>query len=94
MNEFETAPRAIVPVPKQQTGGGGAYTIQIAAVRSQQAAFSLMNTLRAQGYDAYVQTQGSVYRVRVGRYPTRNHAAYDATRLQQHGFDTWITTLS
>ena len=93
VNEFETAPRAIVPVPKQQTGGGGAYTIQIAAVRSQQAAFSLVNTLRAQGFDAYVSNamQGQMYRVRVGRYPSRNQAAYDATRLQQSGFETWIT---
>ena len=92
-NQFAVAPQAVRPAPSQPQVSG-AFTIQIAAVRSQQAAFSLMNTLRAQGYDAYVQTQGSVYRVRVGRYPTRNHAAYDATRLQQHGFDTWITTLS
>jgi len=91
-DQFGISPQAVAPRPNQQTGG--AYTIQIAAVSSQQAAFSLMNTLRAQGYDAYVQTQGNVYRVRVGRYPTRNHAAYDATRLQQNGFDIWITTLS
>ncbi len=95
VNQFAPTPQAIMPVPNQQQMGGRAYTIQIAAVSSQQAALSLVNTLRAQGYDAYVsdaaQGQSRVYRVRVGSYPTKNHAAYDANRLQQSGFETWIT---
>ncbi len=95
-NQFASTPQMIMPTPGGQMGG--AYTIQIAAFKTQQAAVSLLNTLRAQGYDAYIsdaaQGQGRVYRVRVGSYPTKNHAAYDATRLQQSGFETWITTLN
>lgn len=88
-------------VPQRQrvsVAQAGGYTIQIGAFTTQQGAVNMMNKLRGSGYDAYisqaVQGRANVYRVRVGRYPSKSHAAYDAARLQQSGFETWITTLS
>jgi cell division protein FtsN len=76
----------------------GQYTIQIGAFRTQTSAVTMMNKLLKYGYDAYLSEsmQGNMrlFRVRVGRYSSKALAHQTAARLQQSGFDTWITTQS
>jgi cell division septation protein DedD len=73
------------------------YTIQIGAYQAQASAVTMMNELRGYGYDAYISeaVQGGrrLFRVRVGKYPTKSLALQDADRLQSNGFDIWVTTL-
>ena len=74
------------------------YTIQIGAYQAQASAVTMMNELRGYGYDAYISEaiQGGkrLFRVRVGKYPTKSLALQDADRLRSSGFDIWVTTLS
>jgi cell division septation protein DedD len=89
------APPPVVTSSPIQTSG---YTIQIGAYRVQASAISVMHRLCSYGYNAYilesVQRGERLFRVRVGRYPSKTLARRDASRLQHNGFDTWITPLS
>jgi cell division protein FtsN len=62
-------------------GGGGAYTIQVAAYGARAPAEQLRRKLAARGYDARVTQVGAVYRVRVGRFRTRSEAAAAAQAM-------------
>jgi len=89
-----TAPPATIA----PSAAGSGYTIQIGAFRHYSAATAMRDRLRREGYEAYIReaTRGGsrLFRVRVGRYANKGLAQRDASRLQQRGFDTWVTELS
>jgi cell division septation protein DedD len=61
------------------------YTVQVAAFRQQPIADRLIADLTRKGHDAYLVTtqlpDGTTYRVRVGKFATREEAARAAKRL-------------
>jgi DedD protein len=63
---------------------GGAFTIQVVALKTQDAADQLVTRLRGKGYRAYVEAGGStgLYRVRVGRFQSRDEADKVAQKLR------------
>jgi hypothetical protein len=79
------------------SGGGGAYTIQVAALTEAENARALIGELKRLGYDAYLvepptETTDALYRVRVGNYQSRAAAQRAVTRLERHlGVKLWIT---
>jgi len=63
------------------------YTVQVAAFRQQSMAEEMIKALNKKGHDAYLATESSpdgegvTYRVRVGRFTTREEADHAAKRL-------------
>jgi hypothetical protein len=99
----QAPPGYIVPMPAPSVGVtppvySQGYTIQIGAFQVQSTAIAMQARLRREGYDAYIMESTSkgrrVFRVRVGRYPTKSLALRDANQLKSRGFDIWITELS
>jgi cell division septation protein DedD len=68
------------------------WTVQVNATTSQQQASDLAKSLKAKGYDAYmlpVPMQGQMwYRVRVGRFTTKDQAKTMEQRLKSDGMDS------
>jgi TolA-binding protein len=60
----------------------GRYTIQVAAFNTRAAAAQLRDRLAARGYAARVVGTAEPYRVRIGRYPTREAAQAAARDLE------------
>ncbi len=73
------------------------YTIQIAAEANAEVATQRISQLIEAGYDAYLQeyTTSSnqiIYRIRIGKYATRNDAVQAADKIMDNqGLSTWIT---
>ncbi len=77
---------------------GGDFYVQVVAVRDQGAAAEVIETLEAKGYGVRLfserEGQGTLYKVRVGGYATREQAgsARDALRQSGHpGAFVWTT---
>jgi cell division septation protein DedD len=79
------APRGAPASPQREWADAG-WTVQVNATTNPQQASDLARTLRTKGYDAYtVQApmRGQTwYRVRVGRFPSRDKAKELETRLK------------
>jgi cell division septation protein DedD len=78
----------------EPTGDG--FAVQIAALGVRGDADAIARRLSSKGYAAYVITPAngtpSVYRVRVGKFPTRREAESVAARLQrEEQFKPWVT---
>jgi tetratricopeptide (TPR) repeat protein len=70
---------------------GGAYTVQIGAFANRGDADARQRQLRAQGHSARVVKVGALWRVRIGRYRSRD-AAMDAARaLKAKRIDAFVT---
>jgi cell division septation protein DedD len=73
----------------------GAFTIQVVALKTEDAAQSLLSRLRGKNYRAYLEGGGSdagLHRVRVGRFSTRAEAENVAARLRdEEKFRPYIT---
>ena len=71
--------------PQQNSSAKGGYTLQLASLEDKRRAEETMRKLIKRGYDAYfyeVQVRGkSWYRVRSGRFPTREEAEEFAGRV-------------
>ena len=70
--------------------------MQIAALNVRSEADAIAKRLASKGYSAYVLPPASgtpsVYRVRVGKFPTRREAESIAAKLQkEEQFKPWIT---
>lgn len=68
----------------------GQYTVQVDSMTAQEAAESKVQSLKAQGLNAYwlksnVPGQGIRYRVRIGRFPNRIAAQSYGAKLKQQG---------
>jgi DedD protein len=83
------------PITEQNSTTDG-FAVQVAALRDRTDAAAIVKRLADKGYPAYLQdpSPGSkpVYRVQVGRYPTRGEAEKIAARLKsEEQFSPWIT---
>jgi cell division septation protein DedD len=93
-----TAPRPATPArPPVAAGSEGTYWVQVAALSQRASADALAIDLATRGYTAQVFGAGEIgasdalFRVRVGRYRTREEAARVAERLEADGFaGAWI----
>ncbi len=80
--------------PAEPSGQG--FAVQIAALNVRSEADAIAKRLSSKGYTAYVISPEngtpSVYRVRVGKFPTRREAETIAARLQkEEQFKPWVT---
>ena len=88
-------PKAGAPAQNRPAGGGETpWTVQVAAAETRSRADSMAAELRKRGYEAYV-TSGQLnrktfYRVRVGRYRSRQEAMVDLQRLKRDKYDPMI----
>jgi cell division septation protein DedD len=80
--------------PAEPSGQG--FAVQIAALNVRSEADAIARRLSSKGYAAYVMSPANgtpaVYRVRVGKFPTRREAESVAARLQrEEQFKPWVT---
>jgi len=92
----ETPRATTAQLPTAAEPGGQGYAVQIAALNVRSEADAIARRLSSKGYQAYVLAPPSgtpsVYRVRVGKFPTRREAESMAARLQrEEQFKPWIT---
>jgi len=103
----ETPPPAPAPAPKASAQApaadaahaepaGQGFAVQIAALNVRSEADAIAKRLSSKGYAAYVLAPAdgtpSVYRVRIGKFPTRREAESIAARLQkEEQFKPWVT---
>lgn len=72
--------RAQKPEPKPETSPGGNFTLQLSAFQDRAEADRFAANLRDKGYapfivEAAIPSKGTWFRVRMGRFPTRDAAA-------------------
>jgi cell division septation protein DedD len=84
------APAKPAPAPAAEAPGKP-LTVQVSAVKSEEEARKLLEKLRQRGYAAYVEPiatpdKGTLYRVRMGEFPSRDFARSTVERLQKDGF--------
>jgi DedD protein len=95
-------PPAEKPAPRPSATAGTAdptgqgFAVQIAAVNARSEADAMAKRLMSKGYSAYVLAPASgtpsVYRVRVGKFPTRREAETVAAKLQkEEQLKPWVT---
>ena len=92
------APHAAAPPADAGSSepAGDGYAVQIAALNVRSEAEAIAKRLSSKGYAAYVLAPAtgtpSVFRVRVGKYPTRREAENIAARLKkEEQFNPWVT---
>ena len=88
-------PAPVVDAARAEPVGQG-FAVQIAALNVRSEADAIAKRLSSKGYAAYVLAPAdgtpSVYRVRVGKFPTRREAESIAARLQkEEQFKPWVT---
>ena len=85
------------PAPRRASTLGadsGAFTIQVVALKTEDAAQSLLSRLRGKNYRAYLEvgSDAGLHRVRVGRFATRAEAETVAAKLRdEEKFRPYIT---
>jgi cell division septation protein DedD len=89
------APAPAAPAAAPEPSGQG-FAVQIAALNVRSEADAIARRLSSKGYAAYVLSPVSgtpaVYRVRVGKFPTRREAESVAAKLQkEEQFKPWVT---
>jgi len=89
---------AAAPAAVAQTSepAGSGYAVQIAALNVRTEAEAIAKRLSSKGYSAYVVAPATgtpaVFRVRVGKFPTRHEAESIASRLKkEEQFNPWVT---
>ena len=71
----------------------GKFTIQVAAFRERAAAERMLQQLAARGIEGYLEgTPAGIFRVRVGRFESREEARTLAARLESEQFATLVTS--
>ena len=75
---------------------GNGFVVQVAAVNDRREAETIATRLAGKGYPSFVTTPprgaARMFRVRVGKYPTRGEAEAVAARLRKEDqFKPWIT---
>jgi len=97
-----SAPAAAAPAAEpagqsaQSSQSSQGYAVQVAALNVRSEAEAIAKRLSSKGYAAYVLAPASgtpsVYRVRVGKFPTRREADSIAARLKrEEQFNPWVT---
>lgn len=77
--------------PEGNTTSG--YTVQVGLFRNKIYADNLLLRLKRQGYPAFLDYDGNLYRVRVGNYGQLDQAVDMEQRLKNRGYTTFLTTL-
>jgi DedD protein len=80
------APKAVAP-------GAGTFTIQVGAFKDRATADSVVSSLKAKGFAAYVVSPGAaegLFNVRVGSYADRAEAEQVQVRLRDANFKPFI----
>jgi len=77
-----SAPPSAAPAPAAPKPARTVYRVQVAAVGSRQAADDAAKKVRPLGLTVTTVHQGSLYKVRVGEYPTREAAQNAASSLK------------
>lgn len=96
VKDVEKTEGTIAPPPPEATTDAK-LTIQVAAESNLEAAQQSVNNYKMAGFDAYIQevttaSNSVMYRVRIGKYITREEADQDAKRLElEYGLSPWIT---
>ena len=76
-------PAATTPVTKTPAvSRPGAWSVQVAAYKTQAEADKLTSSLTQRGYQARVDADGAWFRVRIGRYATSREAEEALTRIK------------
>jgi len=89
----QTEPKAIIAIPTQPATPAQppreGYAVQLAAYSDDKGANALANRLKRSGYPAYTEplktTRGTLWRVRVGPYPSRDAATGVRDKLKAEG---------
>jgi cell division septation protein DedD len=92
-------PSAAASEPAASTApepSGPGYAVQIAAVNVRADAEAIAKRLSSKGYAAYVMVPSgatpTIFRVRVGKFPTRREAESVAAKLKkEEQFNPWVT---
>jgi len=97
-------PAQAAPPPAESPGaapgvaepGGAGFAVQIAALNVRGDAEAIAKRLSSKGYSAYVMSPPAgaptVFRVRIGKFPTRREAENVASKLQkEEQFKPWVT---
>jgi septal ring-binding cell division protein DamX len=87
-------PQTAPPTAAEPSGSG--YAVQIAALNIRSEADAIAKRLSSKGYSAYVLAPAngtpSVFRVRVGKFPTKREAETVAAKLRkEEQFNPWVT---
>jgi len=78
---------ASINIPANETGE---YSIQVGFFTNSVHAYNLKSTLLSKNYPAYVESFGTGYRVKVGRFKLQKEALDLESKLSQDGFQTKI----
>jgi DedD protein len=78
-----------LPAPTKGEAAKGSFAVQLAAFSDDKGANALASRLKRSGYPAYTEplktTRGTLYRVRVGPYPTHEVAVGTRNKLKAEG---------
>ncbi len=84
------APPAAPAAPANGDASAPGYSVQLAAFADDKGANALSNKLKRAGYPAYTEplatSRGTLWRVRVGPYPSRETAATSRDKLKGEGY--------
>ncbi|PWT93362.1 MAG: hypothetical protein C5B54_01960 [Acidobacteria bacterium] len=94
----DSAPAVDSAPTEPSQGSSKHYTVQVMATASQQKATQELNLLKSKGYTAFMDQEkagnGSVFKVRVGKFADSETAKKTATKLKQDlKLDTWVAVL-
>ena len=80
-----STPPSTTPADTAKTAGPRAYAVQVLAVKSASQVDEMLTRLKVMGFDARVVRDDSTgfFKVRVGRYATRDEAQREQRRLKQ-----------
>lgn len=94
---FRQLPRMADSAAPEKIEGSPRFTVQVASFTSFDESSGLVRKLRGSGVPAHVvlgsAPEGKIYRVRVGRFESREAAAADIVRLRSQGLAPVITKL-
>ena len=91
-----TKPAPAPPAPSAPAASTDGYAVQIAAMNVRGEADAMAKRLASKGYAAYVLAPAAgtpmMFRVRIGKFPTRREADTMAAKLQkEEQFKPWVT---
>lgn len=88
----EVMDKEFIPSPSPE----GPFAVQVGAFTDRSNASRLVEELQRKGHDAYIAVlktpENTYYRVRLGKFRTREEAYQLASRLAQEGYTVFMTT--
>jgi len=82
------------PPAKEGTAQDNAFVVQVAAFTDRYGALALVRKLKAAGFPCYTEpattARGTMHRVRVGPYASRNDAEAARAKLKASGYDAMV----